>query len=481
MANTITLYNFTPNIREQYTGQNIQQPDYINLTSHRAKPVANYAALDGMGINLLDSTVELITQTTDGIGAVSSTATLENGRWQNNRPKITITLDAIYDLTLGLGIWQHSLTDCCEELEVVYYDEDGEELARAYAVYEEQSGKPYSFANIYGYSVKTITIEPTALSRNVLGFSTLKIDGIDFGTANNIDKIIGEITVYGEIQLTKDDLPACSCEIKIQSDDAEPQEGQEFELRGESYNGVFVIEQVTREAANIYQISATDVISSLDNVIFNDTKYWTQYEGYESLLLKSNISWTQEIEEAVQGYFAPGITTRQVLAMYCAAANVYISAWKDLVGIHAFKVGGESKKIIQSDKIFAYAQYQKTNPYKGVYLEITIDRDKYPTSLEAPDAQNNSAGWYSVTHLTMWAPEDNILYAPHQYVTAGHILEHLNGNTITATIIYNGENLGDIIEIETPYNGIKRIVIQSIELTIGDRSTIATINGKEVA
>ncbi|MBQ0090291.1 MAG: hypothetical protein KBT27_13275 [Prevotellaceae bacterium] len=479
MPNSITLYDFTPNIEASYTGQSIQQVSYVDLINHRSNHVGNYAALDGMGIDLTDATKTLAT-TSDNIGAVSSIATVENGRWSGSRPRITIVLDEKYDLTKGISVWQHSLNDCSEELLIIYYDEDNEELAREITVYEELNGKAYNHANMIGYEVKSVTIEPTALTRNAQGFSTLKIDGVDFGSSVSISNIIGDVVVYGEIKLTKDDLPACSCDITVLSEYNEPQEGQSFELISDSYIGQFIIDSVSREGQNIYQISATDVTKKLDESIYNSTDGFTQYQGYESLLENTNVIWSSEYkQDDVEGYLKSGVTNRQVLAMYCAAANCYISAWKDVKGIHAFTIDSDVKSRIMSDRILGNSIYNKISPYKGVYLEIEVDA-KYITILNSNVSQNNSAGYYKVTDLSLIPHDDSLIYANDQRITAGHIMEYLNGNEVTADIVYEGENIGDVVEIETAFNGNKKVVIESIQLTIGSNSTIASIVGKEV-
>lgn len=481
MPNTITLYDFTPNLKKTNTLEGFQQPGYADILNRRTNPAVHYASLDGLGINLTDNELVFATTADDNIGAVSSTVTRENGRWSGTRPKITIDFAEIYDLTKGLSIWQHSINDYNEELEIIYYDADGEELARSIAVADNLNGKPYAYSTIAGYEVKRVTIQPTPLTVTMQGNATLKIDGVDFGSSVVIENIIGDISIYGELKLTKDDLPACSCDLTILSQNNEPQEGQELEVNSEHYNGAFVITQVTKEGADLYQISASDVSQKLDEVIYNITDGLEQYRGYESLLEGTNVAWSAEYkQEDVEGYLKSGATNRQVLAMYCAAANCFVSAWKDKKGIHAFTIDPTVKKTITSSTILGKSSYNKIRPYKGVYLEIEVDA-KYITILNSEVAQNNSSGYYKVTDISLIPHDDSLIYSPDQRITAGHILEYLNGNEVTATIIYDGENIGDVVEIETAYNDKKRVIIQSIELTIGSQTAIASIVGKEAA
>lgn len=480
MPNSISFQDFTPNVAATYSATDVQETSNLDLINHRLNRVKNYAAIDGMGIYLNDETLRFVSTASENIGAVSSTVTVENGRWSGTRPKITINLSNIYDLTKGITIWQHSLRDFCDEMLIIYYDANNEELTRQVSVYEEQDGRPYNYATLIGYSVKKVTIEPNSFSKTVTGYSTLKIDGLDFGTSVVIDSIVGDISVYGEIKLTKDDLPGCSCELTVLSDFVTPEEGQLFDLNCDSYGGSFIIDNVSRQGKNLYQISGTDITVKLDEFLINSTADDIDYGGYLSLLRGTGVSWSDEIRKDVKGVFKSGTTSRQALAMYCAAANVYVSAWKDRDGIHAFTIRNAVKEIIGRDRIFGNASYEKINPYKGVFFEIEAYGTKHITTLLSGVAQNNSVGYYKVSDITLVDNSDSYIADGGQKRTVDHIRQYLNGNEVTADIIYDGENLGDIVEIETPYDGRKTVVIKSIEMTIGSNSTIATIVGKEV-
>lgn len=480
MPNSISFQDFTPNIAATYSASDVQEDSNLDLINHRLNRVKNYASVDGMGIYLNDDTLRFVSTASENIGAVSSTVTVENGRWSGTRPKITINLANNYNLTKGITIWQHSLRDFCDELLIIYYDANNEELAREISVYDIQDGRVYNYASLIGYSVRKVTIEPTALSNNATGHSTLKIDGLDFGTSVVIDSIVGDISVYGEIKLTKDDLPGCSCELTVLSDFVNPEEGQLFDLNCDTYSGAFIIDNVSRQGKNLYQISATDITVKLDEFLINSSAEDIQYGGYLTLLQGTGVSWSDEIRKDVKGVLKSGTTTRQALAMYSAAANVYVSAWKDKDGIHAFQIRNTVKEIIGSNRIIGNASFEKINPYKGVFFEIEAYGAKHITTLLSNVAQNNSQGYYKVNSITLVDNDDSYIADGGQIRTVDHIRTYLNGNEVTASILYNNENLGDIVEIETPYDGRKTVVIKSIDMTIGSNSTIATIVGKEV-
>ena len=48
-------------------------------------------------------------------------------------------------------------------------------------------------------------------------------------------------------------------------------------------------------------------------------------------------------------------------------------------------------------------------------------------------------------------------------------------NEITASVILEDEEVGDVISIETPFNGIKTGIIQSMDVTISEKVKIAEL------
>lgn len=310
-----------------------------------------------------------------------------------------------------------------------------------------------------------------------------KLIGIDFGCDKYVDDIDGTIDIHGEIALTLDDAPGCTCDLTVQAQFV-PEEGQTLIVESDYYNGKFTIDNVEREAKDIFTIQCSDDMQKLDSFLLfsptEDTPYVDYSGNPDDLLGDADVMWSSFASGVVVGCFKNELTCREAMAMFGIATDSAITCWKDLVGIHQsrFKLRITEKQI-DNDRVFAYPTYESRQSYRYVdfYIENSDSYDEVYVDLNTN--QNHALGYYRMDKSMMscgptWSHANNV-------VAAQSIAELLNGDEVTAEIVYDNEDLGDLVTIPTPYNGNVTGRIRSIDLQIGSNAAVATIIVRKVS
>ena len=519
--NKITLQAYTQGIESTNASDYGQDMDKVALDRIYDDPVVHYCAFDYLGIDLHDRDLVYASEA-DNIGFVSTVTQGEVPEDDRITDKygVEVILADNYDLTkTGLTIWYHDYISAwympfvwawCGE-----YDSQGKK--RLYFIYLQAAKvknqqyfiSPQYFAE-WADANPTKQIKSLIIAGSYMDYQTsgvyppekpnlnrpdtmffLKIDGITWGFDTPAAEIQGDISVYAEIDETKTDTPAGSCDLVAVFDDysdsdywfqpirVEPEEGMRFTLETEHIKGRYTITSVTRQGENIYSIQATDDIENTGAFILNSTEGHMTYTNPKMFTKGTTTSWNDDTlgSISVKGWVNVGETNRQALAHFSAAANRWISAFNDPVGIHTI-TEQRSNELITADRILGTAEYKRNYPYKGVEISQELNGIVYVTKVASKTPQNNSKGWFKLDNFGMRPTEDALA---NMKIMAGNILRFLNGNEVTATIIYDGEQLGEIVTIETPYNGNITGLIKSLDFTIGINSTIATVTMKEVA
>lgn len=518
--NKITLQAYTQGIESTNASDYGQDMDKVALDRIYDDPVVHYCAFDYLGIDLHDRDLVYASEA-DNIGFVSTVTQGEVPEAKRYLADygVEINLADNYDLTkTGLTIWYHDEASAWF-MPFIWvwggeYDSQGKK--RLYFLYgreQKAAGRRHFVAPEYftewveSYptkQIKSLIITGSYMDMPIYQHPTempnlnrpdtmflQKIDGITWGFDTDAAEIQGDISVYAEIDETKTDTPAGSCDLVAVFDDfadpdawmdavhVEPEEGMRFTLETEHIKGRYTITSVTRQGENIYSIQATDDIENTGAFILNATEGHMTYTDPKMFTKGTTTSWNDDTlgSISVKGWVNVGETNRQALAHFSAAANRWISAFNDPVGIHTI-TEQRSNELITADRILGTAEYKRNYPYKGVEISQELNGIVYVTQVASKTPQNNSKGWFKLDNFGMRPTEDAL---KNMVIMAGNILRFLNGNEVTATIIYDGEQLGEIVTIETPYNGNITGLIKSLDFTIGINSTIATVTIKEVA
>lgn len=475
--NKILLHDVTPYIGSQI--QNVEYEDVSYLANvfdpaNKFK-VIKYANLDGIGTNLEDYTVEAA-DSGDYIGLVSQYITDYGIPIGSNYPSITITFANPIDLTKGMTIKFHKDADnSCKisDIRLTFYRSENDYSTVTFYTNDYEDSIDFSYEDI----VK-VKVEVRYIGNGVTPSqgNTIKIDYIDFGTDVEIEGFVGDINVYSEIALEKNDAPAGTCDFTIQTD-RELMEGQQFKLLSNHYEGSYVIEQVTREAEDIYTVQAHDYVQEMDSHVLDPSVLFSELGCPTDLVF---------INDVMSDYSDDTETLRQFAAYLLSTQNFYIIGFA-CDGIRSITPSTDYlDKEYSADDILGRASYQNRKNYYKVYIEYVNDNDPFsPLTKESAtlSPQIGSAGRLELTGWKVRIAESGETYQEAQNRLAAmvdNVARFCNGNEVEFSFEYTDEDLGDYVSVETPYNGTVNGIIRSLELTIGKNKTVATAVIREV-
>lgn len=509
-VNKITLQAYTQGIESTDISNYGQDMDKVALDRIFDDPVVHYSALDYMGIDLHDKDLVYAGES-DNIGFVSSIVYGDVPKAEAHKELygVEILFDDTYDITKnGFTIWFHDAISTWKYPTILLwwgeYKPDGRKRYLEFPIptFSERPNRLFVEPALIKEELEFYHIDQPIKSVIIAGGEKinnsdrddrmlfLKVDGITWGFDAPSTDIQGDISVYTEISESKTDTPAGSCDLTVVFDGyddrlltiepipVEPEEGMNFILETDNIKGKYTITSVTRQGENIYNIQATDDIENTGTFVLNNTEEHLTYTNPKMFTKGITTSWNDNTLDdiSVKGWVNAGETNRQALAHFSAASNRWITAFNDPVGIHTI-TERRTNKIITADRILGNAEFKRNYNYKGVEISQELNGIVYVTQVLSKTPQNNSKGWFKLDNFGMRPTADAL---KNMVIMANNILRFLNGNEVTATIVYDGEQLGDIVTIETPYNGNITGLIKSLDFTIGIKSTIATVTIKEV-
>ena len=462
--NRILLHDATPYVNSEIlsiTNEKSQDAS-VNVYDPSTKyNVIDYANLDGAGTDLLDYNKEAA-DVDDCVGLISQYITDDLGSFGGNSPYITLQFNHPVDLTKGITIKTHPDADQSNsrvDIGIHLYDSD-ENMYSVNVITENYIGyESFEYENILEMTLWINSIDGKG--------NNLKIDYIDFGTDVEIDGFVGDISVYGELCLEENDCPAGTCDFTIQTD-RELMEGQQFKLLTNHYEGSYVIEQITREAEDIFTVQAHDYVQEMENR--ND-------ENFRHLGCPVNIEFTEDVYHDI---WDDKMTLRQWAAYLQPTQDFYIVGFKD-DGLRSLKPQTTISKTYEDWEILGRASYQYRKGYWAIYVSYKNSQDpdltEYDTEVETGTSQIGSLGRLE---LSNWICRPAVNGTVNGVLAmADAVKKFCNGNEVEFEVEYSGEDLGDYVSVPTLYNGNVHGLIRSIELTIGKNKTVAKMKIRE--
>ena len=424
-----------------------------DLLNYNARNVVNYATLESRGIDLTDESL-VFADSSDNLGYISTTI--------SNLQRVT-DVKLIISMTSGYysapGITFHFWQNIASAVSIVWL-KDGQTVAEATA---EPNALDFYFAK----SVESFNEIQLTFTKTEINNQFIKLAGIDIGESLKITKFIGKIHVFQEIAPDCADLPANTCEFTAIIDDFEPQEMQEmFVYSDERCFGKFSAEKITNQGRNRYLFRCNDDVLALDKISAPSISDGTKAKEAVQKIANATeigIDGTDLPDEALRGSVATDVTARNALCMVAFATGRIV---KNDGILKLCKIRNRKDKLISSDRIIGKASYQTNAPYFKVVYSNTFGYGSFEIKNNDAKASNLSVKVY-----------DQYTMMSENYNRMVFLLTNrgFRFNEITASVILEDEEVGDVISIETPFNGIKTGIIQSMDVTISEKVKIAEL------
>lgn len=432
-----------------------------DLLNTDARSLVNYTSFESLGINLLDFDLSFA-ESTDNIGYVSSAVS-------NNSKIFSPSVDIVVDLANGYysapGITLHFWQNYCTEFSVSWYRDNMQLQTVTYCPLFSEKEKNQKMLTFYGEQVvENFNKIIISFFKSELPNQFVKLAGIDLGKSFEISKFFGPINVFREISDDCSDLPGSTCEFEAQIlGRFSPQEAQELFLYSDNeLQGKFIADCITPNGNGRYSFECSDDVMMLDGSSFPAVAQGTHKLSDILAMIKtaSNIDIEGGIfgDTELTGFIEAQKSSRTTAAIVAFATGCFIiSNGKKL---EMRKPRNRRNKIIGANRIIGKAKYKQNSPYTAIVLKaFGGDFDR----LIKEERHNNP-------YIKATNSVGEKIYEKFSLIgNFGERFEELietgfYGNEITATIILNDENVGDIITIETPHNGLKTGIIKSMDI-----------------
>lgn len=426
------------------------------LNSDNRSPI-NFASFEGQGINLLDPSL-VLAEEGDNLGYVSEA--ISTGAKALNVQIIIDLADGGYSAP-GITFYFHQ--NYCSKVFIEWMkDNSYVDSATAY---------PNALTFYFEHKVEDFNRVILTFSQTATAFQFVKLAGIDLGRTREITKFFGAISVFNEIAPDCSDLPGATCDFEaLLTDDFTPQSEQEIFLYSDDKPfGKFIVENATPNGNGRYAFECSDEIMRLDGSEFPELSQdeYTVSELAEQIKAASNI----EIDVAefgdmsLTGFIEKEKSPRLAAAMLSFGAGVYIIGGKKKLTL--CKPRNRRKKVIGSNQIIGFATYKQKTPYTAIALQTfsgdfkTVTAEEISLNPSRKASDSNGAKLYNKYSLMS--------------DTANRFNELLemgfHWNEIEADIILKDEKIGDILRIETAFNGIKTGIIKSMDVSLSTAAT----------
>ncbi len=424
-----------------------------NLLDEDLRNVINYATFEAQGINLLDNTL-YFAQDGDNCGFISAAA---SNSVRAFNPVISLVISLSNGLYSAPGITLHFWQNYCSDFSVAWYG-DNVEIAR-HDVTNCNTLDYYIEKAVENFNKVIITFKKTETA-----FQFVKLKGIDLGRTREITKFFGAISVFHEISDDCSDLPAATCDFEATlTEDFSPQSEQEMFLYSDgALVGKFTVDNAEQNGANKYVFECSNDALKLEA----DFPAAPQ-EEYTAAALAKAITDVTNIdldvsdfgETALTGFFEKG-SARQACAMLSFALGCFTSSYKRK-NLTFCKPRNRRNKIITAKQILGKAKYKTNSPYSALVLKTfngSFDNVESELKHSNPTKKANSSVGEKI--YEKYSLMSNAEQRFEEIKECGFYR-----NEITATIILKDEQVGDILSIETPHNGIKTGIIKSMDIS----------------
>lgn len=430
-----------------------------NLLDEDKRSVINYATFESKGINLLDHNL-YFAEESDNIGYVSTAISNSN---RTLSPAVTVVIELSNGYYSAPGITFHFHQNYCTDFSVVWY-KDGAEISSV-SVGDCNSLDYYLSNSVSEFNKVAITFEKTETA-----FQFVKLSGIDLGQILEITDFFGAINVFCEISDDCSDLPGSTCDFEAQiSESFLPQSEQELILYADDeFIGKFTVENAERNGVNRYVFECVNDAMKLNAELSAiEQGIYMGEEIANAITSASNV----DIETGDYGQteltgFLEETDARLATAMLAFGIGCFATTYKRKK-LTLLKPRNRRNKVITANQILGEAKYKTNSPYSDLILKT------FKNDFDTVDSELK----YSNPSKRAYSSVGEKVYEEYSLVSDDESrFEEIKEcgfyrNEITATIVLSDECVGDILTIETPYNGFKTGIIKSMDITFATAAT----------
>lgn len=458
--NKIIYNDFAALAAENATAPAAGSSDYQSggrLLNDDYRSPLNFASFEGQGINLLDPSLAFAEEE-DNLGYVSE-AISTGGKAVNVQLVIDLA-DGGYSAP-GITFYFHQ--NFCSEIFVEWRKDN--------LTVDSATAYPNALTFYFEHKVEDFNRVVLTFKQTSTAFQFVKLAGIDLGRKREITKFFGAISVFNEIAPDCSDLPGSTCDFEaLLTEDFTPQSEQEIFLYSDDKPfGKFIVENATPNGNGRYSFECSDEIMRLDGSEFPELPQGTR--TVSGLINKIKEASNIEIDVAqfgnmsLTGFIEKEKSPRLAAAMLSfGAGGILISKDKKLT---LCKPRNRRKKVIGSNQIIGFATYKQKSPYTAIALQTfsgdfnSVSSEKVSVNPSRKASDSNGAKLYDKYSLMSNADS-----------RFNELLEMgFHWNEIEADIILKDEKVGDILRIETPFNGIKTGIIKSMDISLSTAAT----------
>ncbi|MBR3819067.1 MAG: hypothetical protein IKJ41_07945 [Clostridia bacterium] len=461
--NKIVYHNFAPKAAENALfSSDSDSFDYTVSLIEESEPV-NFASLENTGIDLIDESL-VFGQETDNVGFVSSEVSSSARIFPNGGIRLIFAFDKKYS---GPGITLHFHQNYCTKVKVEFYS-DSDLLFDNLFMPDSLDFYCEAPAKLYNKLILTFT-------ESEIPNQFVKLRSLDFGKVQEISTFFGAINIFEEIRADCSDLPCDSCDFEaIVPKDITPQVGQYFFVyHGEKCFGKFTTDKLTEDVARRFIFE-----SSCDKNVLGNSPFPALSRGtytvddilskiYENSDISINNGGFGDTE--LTGFVKSNSNSRYAAAMLSMGSGFFISSARNRK-LRLFRFRDRGSYTISADRIFGRAEYIKKAPYTSINLYKHSGSDFDNDSATVYKAENEKiTANIAVNELNL--DKYSLFSDPSARLEEIKALG-FERNEIRAEIILEDEQVGDILNIDTPH-GIKKGIIESLDISLRGSETIA--------
>lgn len=429
------------------------------LLNEEKRNILNFASFESRGIDLTDSALSFA-ENGDNLGFVSSAI---SGGSRKLSPAVELIIELSGGVYSAPGITFHFWQHYCSDVTVKWLNNS--------ELLSEKTFYPTSL-NFYGENAvdgfNKIIID---FAETETAFQFVKLAGIDLGQTIEITDFYSDIEIFTEISPDCSDVPAATCDFTAEIPDFSPERAQAlYVYRNDKLYGKFIVDNVTSSGKDIFNFECSDDNTRLDGSLFPELSQGscTAAELAEKIKSASNITIDTSSfgSMSLTGFIEADKTSRLAAAMLSFGTGCFLTGYGSK-SLRLIKPTNKRQAIISSDRILGYAEYKKNSAYSKIII------------CSFSDSFNNMIAQREYSNAAQKANDINGEKIYNQYSLIsdidGRIAELKESgfefNEVNARIELEDEKPGDILSVETPYNGVITGIIKSMQINIGHKVT----------
>lgn len=438
------------------------------LLSENDRVILNYASFEKEGIDLLDETLYLAEEN-DNIGYISSGISDISKSISNT---LVISLSNGYYSAPGITFYFYK--DYCDKMAITWLKDDKEESK----IEVDVSPKPTTESKIlefyYENKVESFNKIKIEFKHTYYPNQFIKLAGIDLGVKREITEFHSNIEIFTEIDIDCADVPGSTCDFAAEIKDFKPSQAQSFYVYGKNkLFGKFYVDNIISLGNNRYSFECSDAIMQLEK----STVLALSQGNYSVSSLVKKIHDSSNLSINANGYadsqltgFIQEDTCRYAAAMLSFGTGCFLTGFAEKM-LTLKKPCNKRNKIISASQILGRAEYCEKSQYSQIVLKCFSENfdtiKSVNTAVNKNKKSTDSAEHKIFDQYSLIINENNRF---NELIESG-----FGRNEITARIELQDESLGDILTVETPYDGLRIGIIKSMHIILGYNKITSTL------